>query len=356
MRAIYDRCKKTSIGSAGFFGILTRISQLVKSFHDSYLIAGLQVFRSISHPIFSKINDRDNSVSTTNTHFALNTSKQLVAMTRYLDIHKSAKAVLAAIVQHFDVSNQYAYIKQETIAKKCGLSLRQAQTWIKRLVDLKLIDKHNTLVFNKGCGRTVFGVNQYAPNLQTWKEMLSQKKVLSSYHRVPEKSNKANEIKVLIDKTAYGNFVTPQIDLSNKKNNKSSDTPLISFSTLKAFFSTKPQRSWLDYKTGLIYRSYKDFMNKINVLGYISGFKRSRLAVELIQNENIDIELIDREVIAEYERYKKAQVADSKRISTAWSHVRTEQFNYEYVDVNNRKFYFESQAAFEAHKKAFSRK
>ena len=292
-----------------------------------------------------------NTMTSINTHFALNTSKQLVAMSSYLSIHKSAKAVLAAIVAHFDVSNQYAYIKQETIAKKCSLSLSQTKRWIKRLTELKLIDKHNTFVFNENCGREVFGVNQYVPNIDSWKKMLAEQKISSNYKRKSERTEKTTKNKDLSEKVTLGNDTTIHIDISNKKNNKSNDVKLISFSSLKAFFSKKAEKTWLDYKTGLVFATYKDFMQKINVVGFISRFKRAKLAAEMIEVENISIENINAALIEEYETYKNKK---NKKINTSYVFVKSEQYSFKYTDKHNKKFYFESKESFEAFKKAFT--
>ena len=290
-----------------------------------------------------------NTMTSINTYFALNTSKQLVTMSGYLSIHKSAKAVLAAIVAHFDVSNQYAYIKQETIAIKAGLSLRQAKRWLKRLAELKLIDIHHTLVFNEDCGRKVYGVNQYVPNIEIWKKMLAKEKVLSSYKRVT-KNNKVNESPK--KEMALGNGTTFQLDLSNKKISKSNNIELTSYPSLNTFFNKKSSsKTWLDYKTGLIFASYKDFMQKSNVIGFISHFKRAKLAAEMIEKEKISIEKINTETIAEYEDYKNKKA--NNKINTIWSYNKSEQFSYEYVDKNNQTFYFESKASFKALKKAY---
>ena len=290
----------------------------------------------------------------TNEHFALNTSKQLVAMTQYIQLHSSAKSVLATIMSCYDVNKQYAYIKQTTIADKCGLSLRQTKTWVRRLIGMGLIHVHKTKVFNTECGRVVFGVNQYVPNVEKWKELLIQSKTSNSYERVSKPSND----KGLPSKTALGNCTTSQLDISNKKNIKTNQD-LIDFISLKDFYGNKPNGSWLDYKTGLVFASYKDFLSKSKALGYISGFRRSRLAAELIQTENVAVELIDAGVIAEYVKYKnkkKQEKSAPKPASSAWSLVKTEQFSYEYVDKNNRVFYFESREGLEAHKQAFTRR
>ena len=87
-----------------------------------------------------------------------------------------------------------------------------------------------------------------------------------------------------------------------------------------------------------------------NVIGFISRFKRAKLAAEMIEVENISIENINAALIEEYETYK------NKKINTSYVFVKSEQYSFEYIDKHNKKFYFESKESFDAYKKAFTRR